>query len=58
MLLGLVGFAVALVGACLFFTEFPRAGHWVVVVGVFTGLAGAVLHWVKNWRDIFGVRDD
>lgn len=58
MLLGLVGLAVALTGAGLAFAEFADAGYWVAVVGVIAGLASTVLHWVKNWRDSFGVRDD
>ena len=58
MCFGLLGLALATVGAALAFTVAPVGGYWVAVVGVLTGLFGVVLHWAKNWRRIFGVRSE
>lgn len=51
----LVGFLVALAGVTLAFTLFPRLGYWLGVLGVLMGMLGAVLHFAKNWREIFFV---
>lgn len=58
MRFGLVGLALAAIGAALAFTVAPGAGYWLGVVGVLTSLFGVVLHWVKNWRRIFGVHHE
>lgn len=55
MRLGLLGLGVALVGTAFAFTFAPVVGYWIGVVGALTTLVGVVLHWLKNWRRIFGL---
>lgn len=55
MLIGAIGFFIALIGAALAFTILPAAGGSIATVGILLGLLGGVVHFAKNWREIFHV---
>ena len=55
MLVGLVGFFIALGGAILAFTALPTVGYWIGLSGALLGLVGGVLHFIKHWRSILRI---
>lgn len=55
MWIGGIAFLIAMIGGLLAFTVLPEIGSWIARVGIFFGLLGMVIHFVKNWRSIFHV---
>ncbi|HYE71054.1 MAG TPA: hypothetical protein VD932_05970 [Aquabacterium sp.] len=53
--LGIVGLFVAIVGLVLFFIGATGLGYWVASAGVAIGFGGGVVHFLRNWREIFRV---
>ncbi len=58
MLVGAVGFLIALFGALLAFTIFPSAGYWIALSGVLLGFVGMFLHFMRNWKEIFHIHNE
>lgn len=55
MWMGGIAFVIAMIGGVLAFTVLPVVGGWIATAGIFLGLLGMVIHFVKNWREIFHV---
>jgi len=55
MWMGGIAFFIAMVGGLLAFTILPVVGGWIATAGILLGLVGMVIHFVKNWREIFHV---
>jgi hypothetical protein len=55
---GAIGFFVALFGAALASTIFPSAGYWIGLSGVLLGFVGMLLHFMRNWREIFHIHNE
>jgi hypothetical protein len=55
MWVGVVALFVAVIGAALEFTVLPVIGARIATLGILLGMLGVVIHFVKNWREIFHV---
>jgi len=55
MWMGGIAFFIAMIGGVLAFTILPIVGGWIATAGILLGLLGMVIHFVKNWREIFHI---
>ncbi|HRH38016.1 MAG TPA: hypothetical protein PK760_06710 [Flavobacteriales bacterium] len=54
MWMGGIAFFIVMIGGILVFTLLPVVGG-IATAGIILGLLGMVIHFVKNWREIFHV---
>jgi hypothetical protein len=51
------GFLIVMPAVGMAFGGWERLGYWVAVFGAFIAVAGISIHFARNWKKIFHVRE-